>query len=119
MVSIKKTKTAEKAAPEPEKAEKAAAPKAPKTAKTVKTAKASKAPKAPKEPKAAPKRRVAASKVSVIFEHQGRQVAQDKVLEAIVQEHAGAVKSLELYFKAEDGAVYYVLNGDITGKVEI
>ncbi len=28
------------------------------------------------------------------------------------------MKSMDLYVKPEDGAAYYVINGDVTGKVE-
>ena len=31
----------------------------------------------------------------------------------------GAVRSMELYVKAEDNALYYVINGKETGKVEL
>lgn len=94
----KKAAKAEKKVPKV-KAEKAA--KAPK-------AKAEKAPKAAKTPA-----------VQVYVEYQGRQVSQETILSAVKADWNGAaIKSLEVYVKPEDGAAYYVVNGEGTGKVE-
>ena len=76
--------------------------------------KAAKAPKAPKLPRAAK-----TAKVKVFVEYQGRQVDQEALVAAAKADWTGeTVKTLELYVKPEDGAVYYVVNGEGTGKVE-
>ena len=45
------------------------------------------------------------------------------VLEAAKKDYAAnntaALKTITLYVKPEDGAAYYVANGDITGKVNL
>ncbi len=84
-------------------------------AEPVKSVKAD-APKAEKAAKA-PARR-AAAKVELVVEYQGRQVSEKDILAAVKADCKGtAVKTLEVYVKPEDGAVYYVLNGSVTGKV--
>lgn len=92
-----------------------------KTSKTEKkeTAKAAE-PK--KETKAAPKaaeKKPAAPKipaVKVFVEYQGRQVSQEDILTAVMAK-VGKAKTVEVYVKPEDGAAYYVADGE-TGKVE-
>lgn len=122
----KTAKTVEAAAPEAVKAaetvkETAEAPKAAKKPAAKKTAaKKTAAPKAEKKPaakktpakKAAPK----AASVKVFVEYQGRQISADDILEA-VKAAAGKAKNLEVYVKPEDGAAYYVADGE-GGKVE-
>lgn len=65
--------------------------------------------------KAPAKKATAKTSVKVVIEYQGRQVSQDDIL-AAVQTAAGKAKNLEIYVKPEDGAVYYVADGE-TGKV--
>lgn len=94
-----------------------------KAAKAVKEAKAPKAPKAAKEPKAAKAPKAVKAKapaVKVFLEYRGIQVSQEAILEAVKADWKGeAIKTLEVYVKPEDGAAYYVVNGDSTGKVGI
>lgn len=109
------------AAPAPEQAavkttpeKKAPAARKPAAPKAVKAPKEPKAVKAPKAPRAAK-----SAKVQVFVEYQGRQVEQEALLAAVKADWTGeAIKTLELYVKPEDGAVYYVVNGEGTGKVE-
>ncbi len=85
----------------PRKASKAAA-KAPKTEQPVKKTRAPRAPK-----------------VKVFVEYQGRQVNEEDIVEAVKASLVGEkVKTLEIYVKPEDGAAYYVYNGNGAGKVK-
>lgn len=68
----------------------------------------------------APAKRAAAPKVTLYVEYQDKQVAQEELVEAVKAAYTEApIKTMELYLKLEDGAVYYVINGDVSGKVEI
>ena len=78
------------------------------------------AEKKPAEKKPAAKR-AAAPKANIVVEYQGRQVMQADILAGAerVWAQAGrteAIKTLELYVKPEDGAVYCVINGESVGK---
>ena len=83
-------------------------------------AKAGKAEKAaaPKAEKKAPvRRRAAAPAVKLFVEYGGKQVSQEEMTSAVLAGWTGeAVKTMELYVKPEDGAVYYVINGVHSGK---
>lgn len=63
-------------------------------------------------------------KVNVVVEHLGKQVEQKEMIAAVKKawtksgKKVGDMKSVELYVKPEDGAIYYVVNGDSTGKIE-
>lgn len=84
------------------------------------------AKKAPAAKKPAPAKKPAAKKapakdpkIKVFVEYQGRQVDQDAILKAVKADWKGeSVKSLEVYVKPEDGAVYYVVNGEGAGRVD-
>ena len=63
-------------------------------------------------------------KTTLIVEYCGKQV-EDKAMIAAVKKawtkaghKVGEIKSMELYVKPEDDAVYYVINTTETGKVE-
>lgn len=117
------------AKPAEEKAVKAASVKveAPATVKTEAPKAESKKPaarkaaeKKPAEKKPAAKR-AAAPKANIVVEYQGRQVMQADILAGAerVWAQAGrteAIKTMELYVKPEDGAVYCVINGESVGK---
>lgn len=107
---VKPEAPAPKAAAESvKKAEKPAAPRARKTP----AAKKEKAPSAP--------RKAAEPKVALSVQYQGRELSQEAMVAAVkAQWTGGAIQSLELYVKPEDGAVYYVVNGDpaAAGKVD-
>ncbi len=122
VVEAPKAPAAEKAEKKP--AARKTAPKAAKktTAKAAKTTKAAKkaAPKAEKAPRAP---RAAKTKANIVVEYQGRQVSQADILAGgeRVWAQAGrteAIKSMELYVKPEDGAVYCVINGESMGKFD-
>lgn len=59
--------------------------------------------------------------VKVVLEFQGRQVSADDILAAVMAKtgkaKTGKAKTVEVYVKPEDGAAYYVADGE-TGKVE-
>lgn len=64
-------------------------------------------------------------KTTLVVEYCGKQV-DDKTIIADVKKawtkaghKIGEIKSMELYIKPEDAAVYYVINGSETGKVEL
>lgn len=80
-----------------------------------------KAASAAEEPKGekAPARRRAACKVQMYVQYQGREISQEEVVEAVKSAWTGApIKTLALYVKPEDGAVYYVVNGGEGGRIE-
>ena len=65
------------------------------------------------------------AKTSMFVEYKGKQV-EDKVILAAVKKawtesgnKVGDMKTVELYIKPEEAAVYYVINGTETGKVEL
>lgn len=61
----------------------------------------------------------------VYFEFAGKQIASSAVTEAVEKAYveagnkASSIKSIKLYIKAEDSAVYYVINESVTGKIEL
>lgn len=107
MAILKKTAKAEQAVAETAavKEEKPAA------AKTTRKASAKRAPAAKK---------AAAPKVSLSLQYLGKELTQEAMVDAVKAQWAGAdIKSLELYIKPEDNAVYYAVNGESTGKIEL
>ncbi|MBS6519559.1 hypothetical protein G5A73_05390 [Tyzzerella nexilis] len=110
-------KVAEKAAPVVEKVVEKTAPAVEKAAEKVveETKEAAK-----KVRKAAPKKEM---KTTLIVEHQGKQV-EDKDMIAAVKKawtksgrKIGDIKTMTLYVKPEEAAVYYVINTTETGSV--
>ena len=110
------TKTAEKT---PVKATPSEAKKAPaaKTAAEKKAAAPKKAAPAKKEaePKAVPEKKEVKS--SVVIEYAGRQIVARDVLEAAKKAYesmnkGAAIETIEIYVKPEEGAAYYVVNGE-------
>lgn len=99
----------------------------------VKSAAEEKVPAAVKEEKPAPKttrktsgkkapvaKKAAAPKISLTLQYLGRELTQEAMVDAVKAQWAGAdIKTLELYVKPEDSAVYYVVNGESTGKIEL
>lgn len=115
-------KTAPKAE-QPVAAPKAAETKAEKPAAAAKTEKAAaaakaKAEKAPARKRTVGVRKAAAPQVKLYVQYQGKELSQEEAVEAVKAAWTGeAIKTLELYVKPEDGAIYYVINGSATGKV--
>ena len=84
-------------------------------------AEAPKAEKAPaKKPAArkAPAKKAAAPAVTLTVQYMGKEMTQQAMVEAVKAQVEAEIKTLDLYAKPEEAAVYYVVNGDITGKVE-
>lgn len=64
-------------------------------------------------------------KTSVYVEYAGKQVDEKDMIASVKKDwtkasgkKVGDIKNIALYVKPEDGAVYYVVNGKDTGKVE-
>ena len=102
---------------------KAKAAKAETAAKT-ETAKVEAAPKAEKAPakkpaaKRAPAKKAAAPVVNLTVQYLGKEMTQQAMVEAVEAQVQEEIKTLELYVKPEDNAVYYVVNGTVTGQIE-
>ena len=91
-------------------------------------AEAKKAPakKAATTTKKAPAKKAAAKVETVItVQFQGNEVAissvEEKVKAQFVAEghKASSIKSLNIYVKPEEHSAYYVINGDVTGRVDL
>ena len=127
--AVKAEKEVKQATAEAEKNAKAAKASAEKAVKEVKKA-TDKAEKEVKEAAKAVKKtaKKTAQKLvtkEVYFEFAGKQVAASEVTEAVEKAYveagnkASSIKSVKLYVKAEDSAVYYVINEKVTGKIEL
>lgn len=55
----------------------------------------------------------------VIQSSDDQSVTYDAVLEKVKAAFDGEVTSLDIYVKAEEGKAYYVINGDVTGDVDL
>ena len=75
------------------------------------------APKAEKAPAKKPAARQAPV-VTLTVQYMGKEMTQQAMVEAVKAQVEAEIKTLDLYAKPEEAAVYYVVNGDITGKVE-
>ena len=120
--TAKKAEKAEKAVVKAaeKKTEKPAEKKAVKAAKkVVKKAEDAVATVAKKATKAVAKE----AKAEVVLQFAGNEIKMVDVLDAAKKDFAAnnkvALKTITLYVKPEDGAAYYVANGDITGKVNL
>lgn len=91
-------------------------------------AEAKKAPakKAATTTKKAPAKKAAAKSETVItVQFQGKEVAvsavEEKVKAQFVAEghKASSIKTLSIYVKPEEHSAYYVINGDVTGRVDL
>lgn len=64
-----------------------------------------------------------ATKTSMFVEYQGKQVEDKAMITAVKKSwteaghKVGDMKTVELYIKPEEDAVFYVINGTETGKV--
>ena len=113
MAILNKAKAAKaETAPKTE-AVKAEAPKAEKA-----PAKKPAARKAPAAKKAAAPAAPAAPVVTLTVQYMGKEMTQQAMVEAVKAQVQGEIKTLDLYAKPEEAAVYYVVNGSITGMVE-
>lgn len=63
-------------------------------------------------------------KVKTVVEYYGKQVEEKEIIARVKKawtrsgNKIGDIKSMELYIKPEEAAVYYVINGTATGAVE-
>lgn len=116
-----KKETTKKAAPKKETAKKAAAPKKETTAKRT-TAKKETVKKETTVKRAASRKEI---KINAIVEHHGKQIGEQDIIANVKTAWTDSgrnekdIKSLELYIKPEENAVYYVVNGTETGKVAL
>ena len=46
-------------------------------------------------------------------------VTYDAVLEKVKAAFDGEITSMDVYVKAEEGKAYYVINGDVTGDIDL
>ena len=103
-----------KKAPAAAAAEKPAAPAAQEAEKPA--AKTRKAP-AKRTPAA---KKAAAPQVSLTLQYMGKELSQEDMVAAVKAQWTGEeIKTLALYVKPEDQAVYYVVNGEGSGKVDL
>lgn len=91
-----------------------------------KKAPAKKAPAKKAEAKKTPAKKAAAKSETVItVQFAGNEVAiatvEEKVKAQFVAEgnKASSIKSLNIYVKPEEASAYYVINGDVTGRVDL
>lgn len=77
-----------------------------------------KKPAARKAPAAKKAAAPAAPVVTLTVQYMGKEMTQQAMVEAVKAQVQGEIKTLDLYAKPEEAAVYYVVNGDITGMVE-
>lgn len=98
-------------------AKKAAAPKA--AAKKAPVAKKAAAKKTAAKKPAAKKAAIVAPKKFMVQTLAGAEISYDDIVKKVNKAISENIKSLEIYVKAEEGKAYYVVNGDITGAVEL
>ena len=76
-------------------------------------------PKAPAKRTPAAKK-TAAPQVSLTLQYMGKELSQEDMVAAVQAQWTGEeIKTLALYVKPEDQAVYYVVNGEGSGKVDL
>ena len=71
-----------------------------------------------------PAKKAVAKKDAVVFlQFAGKEINTEDIVAAAKKAYAAdnkaAIKEITLYVKPEDNAAYYVVNGDVTGKVEL
>ena len=76
-----------------------------------------------KKPAAAKK---AAVKETIYLQYLGKEINKDDIVKSVkdvwtkqLKNKVGDLKSIDLYLKPEENAVYYVINGDVTGSLNI
>lgn len=55
----------------------------------------------------------------VIQSSADQSITYDAVIEKVKAAFDGEVTSVDIYVKAEEGKAYYVINGDVTGAVDL
>ena len=81
-----------------------------------------KATRKPAAKKAAPAKK-AEPKVTVKVQFSGNEYDIDEITKNVAKAYKGsvkgAVKSVDIYVKPEDGAVYYVVNSEVSDKIDL
>lgn len=72
----------------------------------------------------APAKKAAAQKPQVYLQYNGNEVDTEAVVNAAKAEFKAekgrvAIKTCQVYLKPQEGAAYYVINGDFTGKIAL
>ena len=92
---------------------------------------AKKATAAKEEPaKKAPAKRTAAKKAeikeTIYLQYLGKEIDKDDIVKKVkeiwtkeLKKKVGDIKTISIYLKPEENAAYYVVNGDVTGSVEL
>lgn len=86
---------------------------------TAKEAKKAEPAKVAEKKATAKKAAKAKAETKVYFEYFGKQVDMAKVVAAVEKKAGAKAKSVRLYVKAEDDAVYYVVDDKETGKIDL
>ena len=66
-----------------------------------------------------------ATKTDFVVEYAGKQIQDKDIVASVKKEWTNSghkisdIKSMELYIKPEESAVYYVINKNETGKIEV
>ena len=67
-----------------------------------------------------------AVKETIYLQYLGKEINKDDVVKSVkevwtkqLKNKAGDLKSIDLYLKPEENAVYYVINGEVTGSLDI
>lgn len=82
------------------------------------------------EKKAAPAKKTAAAKKAVkeqvYLQYLGKEINKDDLVKQVkdiwtkqLKRKVGDLASIDLYLKPEENAVYYVINGDVTGSIAL
>ena len=65
-------------------------------------------------------------KETIYLQYLGKEINKDDVIKSVkdvwtkqMKQKVGDLKSIDLYLKPEENAVYYVINGDVTGSLDI
>ncbi len=68
----------------------------------------------------------AAVKETIYLQYLGKEINKDDIVKSVkdvwtkqLKKKVGDLKSIDLYLKPEENAVYYVINGDVTGSLNI
>ncbi len=68
----------------------------------------------------------AAVKETIYLQYLGKEINKDDIVKQVkevwtkqMKNKVGDLKSVDLYLKPEENAVYYVINGDVTGSLNI
>ena len=65
-------------------------------------------------------------KETIFLQYLGKEINKDDIVKSVkevwtkqMKQKVGDLKSIDLYLKPEENAVYYVINGDVTGSLDI